>query len=143
MSEQEREKHRPQFTIDFEDTEDSIIDDATFENAGKHLNSGDEIETSDEGDAEKPAGWTLYLVYSVLVAVLGAPYMYGYNSSVVNAPYEVMSHFVNESFYETQNIVLTEEGLNIQWSLVVSLFVVGGIIGSVWFPERAANLFGR
>ena len=106
--------------------------------------AGNEAKSvGDQSSQEKQAGWTIYLVYSVLVSVMGAPFMYGYNSSVVNAPYDVMRAFVNESFVEKHHIFLSETDLNIHWSLVVSLFVVGGIIGSVWFPERAAHLFGR
>ena len=121
----------------------SPIAQSNMENGMNETCEDDVNNINEHGNENKESGWTLYLVFSVCSAVLGTSFMYGYNSGVVNPAYDVMSTFLNDSFIENHDHYLDKSELSTYWSLVVSFFVVGGILGSFWFPETMADKFGR
>lgn len=53
-----------------------------------------------------------------------------------------MRHWCNETLIERYDAWLTKDSLDVLWSTVVSIFIIGGVIGSVggaWIADR----FGR
>ncbi|XP_026747656.1 solute carrier family 2, facilitated glucose transporter member 1-like isoform X2 [Trichoplusia ni] len=87
-------------------------------------------------------GWSFYLVLAGIVTTLGSSLPVGYNIGVVNTPAEVIKKFCNESFISRYDVVLTEQWLNVLWSSVVSIFIVGGCTGSI-LGAVLANSLGR
>jgi len=103
---------------------------------------------------------TLVLFISVLMSVLGGSFQYGYNIAVMNAPAEMMKEYffkygsesinvtsstnmtsltnVSSSTFNNQsgNVTIEEEGEEyndqqlLLWAFTISIFTIGGIIGS-------------
>ena len=87
-------------------------------------------------------GWTFYLFFCNFSIIIGSSFMLGYNVSAVNAPFLVISQWMNETIYET-GTELSEDQLNTQWSVSVTLYLIGGTVGSTWFPGFLANHIGK
>lgn len=79
---------------------------------------------------EQP-GWSKLLVLAGVVTVLGSSSPVGYNIGVINTPGWVIKKFCNESVITRFNRVLTVTQLDILWSSAVSIFLIGGSIGSL------------
>uniref|UniRef100_H2YYP0 Solute carrier family 2, facilitated glucose transporter member 5 n=1 Tax=Ciona savignyi TaxID=51511 RepID=H2YYP0_CIOSA len=69
---------------------------------------------------------TFPLVLAVIVTVMGSTFQYGYNIAVVNAPAPVNYCF---NFAVVEVTTLSDSDL-ILWSFTVSIYTVGGMIGS-------------
>ena len=82
-----------------------------------------------------------FLVMSIVGAALGM-FQYGYNIGSVNAPEEELKQFLNSSIIHRHNIQLSEEWIKTCFSAIVSIFVIGGMIGSL-SGSFLANKFGR
>ena len=82
-----------------------------------------------------------FLIMSIIGAALGM-FQYGYNIGSVNAPEEELKQFLNSSIIHRHNIQLSEEWIKTCFSAVVSIFVIGGMIGSL-SGSFLANKFGR
>ena len=82
-----------------------------------------------------------FLIMSIIGAALGM-FQYGYNIGSVNAPEEELKQFLNSSIVHRHNIQLSEEWIKTCFSAVVSIFVIGGMIGSL-SGSFLANKFGR
>ncbi|KAJ8722423.1 hypothetical protein PYW07_003603 [Mythimna separata] len=87
-------------------------------------------------------GWSFYLLLAGIVTTLGSSLPVGYNIGVVNTPADVIKSFCNESFITRYDVVLDEKWLNVLWSSVVSIFIVGGCTGSI-LGAVLANSLGR
>ncbi|KAJ6668504.1 hypothetical protein lerEdw1_011986 [Lerista edwardsae] len=81
------------------------------------------------------------LVFTVSVAVIGS-LQYGYNTGVINAPEEIIKEFLNETWIERTNGPIPSNLLTLLWSISVSIFTVGGMIGS-FSVGLFVNRFGR
>lgn len=53
-----------------------------------------------------------------------------------------MQNFCNKSVKERYNINLNQKDLNFLWSTIVSIFLIGGVVGSLG-SSHIANKFGR
>ncbi|XP_013145954.1 PREDICTED: solute carrier family 2, facilitated glucose transporter member 3-like [Papilio polytes] len=91
---------------------------------------------------EYKAGWSFFLVLAGVVTTIGLSLPVGYNIGVVNTPAEILKTFCNESFVSRYNLPLDEAWLNILWSSVVSIFIVGGCTGSI-LGSVLADKLGR
>ena len=82
-----------------------------------------------------------YLLIAIFSAVLGM-FQFGYNSSTINAPQSKIEDFLNQTFKERYDKDLTEDSISTYFSVAVSVFLVGGMIGALsggWVAEK----FGR
>ena len=85
---------------------------------------------------------TSKLVFATLVAVIGSSFQFGYNTGVINVPQELIQQFVNTTYvkrngeYPEANLVKTLYGV------MVSLFAIGGMIGS-FAAGYVADWLGR
>ncbi|XP_020913744.1 solute carrier family 2, facilitated glucose transporter member 1 [Exaiptasia diaphana] len=81
----------------------------------------------------QPARWTLWLVYSTAVCILGSSLQFGYNTSCINAPeQDIKAYFKKDG----------RSYSDFEWSATVAIFAIGGMIGALLGPY-AANRFGR
>jgi len=71
------------------------------------------------------------LALAISAAALGSSFQHGYNTGVVNAPQKVISQFMNETFNDRHDEYMTTSQVTGWWSLAVSIYCVGGIIGGL------------
>ncbi|KAJ7329702.1 hypothetical protein JRQ81_015876 [Phrynocephalus forsythii] len=90
---------------------------------------------------ESKAKVTCPLVTTVVVAVIGS-LQYGYNIGVINAPEEIIKGFFNDTWIERTGTPMSLTLLTSLWSLSVSIFSVGGMVGS-FSVGLFVNRFGR
>ncbi|XP_078507587.1 solute carrier family 2, facilitated glucose transporter member 3-like isoform X1 [Lissotriton helveticus] len=72
---------------------------------------------------------TCPLVFSVTVAVIGS-LQFGYNSGVINAPQSIIETFYNETYMARYHKWIDANFLTSLWSVSVSIFSIGGMVGS-------------
>nr|XP_020636906.1 solute carrier family 2, facilitated glucose transporter member 1 [Pogona vitticeps] len=84
---------------------------------------------------------TARLMLAVSGAVIGS-LQFGYNTGVINAPQNVIEEFYNETWYSRYGEYISRGTLTTLWSLSVSIFSVGGMIGS-FSVGLFVNRFGR
>ncbi|GAB1604258.1 hypothetical protein Ahia01_000707200, partial [Argonauta hians] len=82
------------------------------------------------------------LVLAIFSATLGS-FIFGYSSGVMNSPESIMKDFMNETLSSRDgNSPVKESTLNHNWSLIVAIYAIGGMVGGlsagVW-----ADFFGR
>lgn len=76
-----------------------------------------------------------------LMAII-VPISVGYNIGVINGPYQYIRDWCNVTAIEKYDIHLNFDELQTLWSVVISIFLIGGCIGSLagaWFADK----FGR
>lgn len=81
------------------------------------------------------------LVFAIFSAVLGM-FQFGFNTGVINAPQKVLEEFIANIYKNRTGNWISEELRDIIWSLAVSIFAIGGMIGGITAPT-VANRFGR
>ncbi|XP_075969950.1 solute carrier family 2, facilitated glucose transporter member 1-like isoform X2 [Anticarsia gemmatalis] len=87
-------------------------------------------------------GWSFFLILAGIITTLGSSLPVGYNIGVLNTPAETIKKFCNESFVSRYDVVLGDQWLNVLWSAIVSIFIVGGCTGSI-LGAVLANSLGR
>ncbi|XP_003793297.1 solute carrier family 2, facilitated glucose transporter member 7 [Otolemur garnettii] len=71
------------------------------------------------------------LVLATLSAAFGSAFQYGYNIAVVNTPHKVLKSFYNETYFERHATFMDEQVMLLLWSCTVSMFPLGGLLGSL------------
>ncbi|XP_008067144.1 solute carrier family 2, facilitated glucose transporter member 7 [Carlito syrichta] len=71
------------------------------------------------------------LVLATLSAAFGSAFQYGYNIAVVNTPHKVLKSFYNETYFERHATFMDEKAMLLLWSCTVSMFPLGGLLGSL------------
>ncbi|XP_036429341.1 solute carrier family 2 member 15a [Colossoma macropomum] len=93
-----------------------------------------------------PGKITSHLTSSLLaVAFLtsfGSSMLYGYNLAVVNSPAGYIKDFYNRTVVSRNGTGLNGEALTLMYSLTVSVFAIGGLIGSLMVGMLVTK-FGR
>uniref|UniRef100_A0A8C5RQC6 Solute carrier family 2, facilitated glucose transporter member 1 n=1 Tax=Laticauda laticaudata TaxID=8630 RepID=A0A8C5RQC6_LATLA len=84
---------------------------------------------------------TAQLLLAVGGAVLGS-LQFGYNTGVINTPQRVIEEFYNQTWFNRYEMYITPGMLTTLWSLSVSIFSVGGMVGS-FSVGLFVNRFGR
>ena len=82
-----------------------------------------------------------YLSAAIFGAVLGM-YQFGYNTGNINAPEKEIKQFIQEIYSTRYDATLSKESSKTYFSVIVSLFLVGGLIGSL-SGGYVADKFGR
>ncbi|XP_073504613.1 solute carrier family 2, facilitated glucose transporter member 9 isoform X2 [Phyllobates terribilis] len=85
---------------------------------------------------------TWRLIMAALVGALGSSFLYGYNLSVVNAPATYIRQLYNESWSSRYNYVVSGNMISIMWSVTVSIFAIGGLVGAL-IVIPMVNTLGR
>ncbi|KAJ8382281.1 hypothetical protein SKAU_G00030590, partial [Synaphobranchus kaupii] len=71
------------------------------------------------------------LVCAAFFSALGSSYLYGYNLSVVNAPALYIKSFYNRTWMDRYGEPAFGETLTLLWSITVSIFAIGGLLGAL------------
>ncbi|GAB1289271.1 Solute carrier family 2, facilitated glucose transporter member 7 [Apodemus speciosus] len=82
------------------------------------------------------------LVLTTLSAAFGSAFQYGYNISVINTPHKVLKSFYNDTYFERHGTFMDENTLLLLWSCTVSMFPLGGLLGSL-VVGLMVNKWGR
>lgn len=87
---------------------------------------------SKESDSEdKKSNWSCWLVAASLLGAFGSSFLYGYNLSVVNAPTPYIKAFYNETWERRHGQPIDPDTLTLLWSVTVSIFAIGGLVGTL------------
>uniref|UniRef100_A0A669PIT2 Major facilitator superfamily (MFS) profile domain-containing protein n=1 Tax=Phasianus colchicus TaxID=9054 RepID=A0A669PIT2_PHACC len=71
------------------------------------------------------------LFQMVLVLGIGGSFPYGFHISVINSPSVHIRKFINETWIERHGSPLHPETIMLLWSFIVSVFGIGGFLGSL------------
>ena len=85
-----------------------------------------------------------YMCAVVLLGFLGN-FNYGFNTSAVNAPQMVIQEFIIECFIERFGTHLTTKSVTTYFSIVVTIYLVGGMVGVLcasWIAEKSGRKMG-
>ncbi|KAM4635920.1 solute carrier family 2, facilitated glucose transporter member 9-like [Discoglossus pictus] len=85
---------------------------------------------------------TFPLLAVSLLSSFGSSMLYGYNLAVVNSPAEYIKAFYNATWYQRYGEPLEQSPLTIMYSLTVSVFALGGMLGSLLVGALVSR-FGR
>ncbi|KAM4578413.1 solute carrier family 2, facilitated glucose transporter member 11-like isoform 3-T3 [Fundulus diaphanus] len=70
------------------------------------------------------------LLLAMFAACVGGTFQYGYNVSVINAPTMYVQNFINLTWMQRYQTNISQDGLTLLWSTIVSMFTLGGLIGA-------------
>ncbi|VVC41694.1 Hypothetical protein CINCED_3A010946 [Cinara cedri] len=96
----------------------------------------------EQEDLKKKTSVSWILVLTAISASLGCSIPAGYNIGVVNAPAEVLKQWCNETIIHRYGVQFTAAQLDGLWSILVSVFLIGGIVGGI-AGGRLADVLGR
>ncbi|NXG81453.1 GTR9 protein, partial [Stercorarius parasiticus] len=74
---------------------------------------------------------TFHLLSVTLLVSFGSSMLYGYNLAVVNSPAEHIKAFYNATWSQRYGHGLASGSLTLLYSLTVSIFALGGLVGSL------------
>ncbi|NXG77696.1 GTR11 protein, partial [Baryphthengus martii] len=81
---------------------------------------------------------------------IGGAFQYGLQISIVNSPAEHIKSFIRESWLKRYGSSPSEDMITLMWSFVVSIYSIGGLLGSlsagylsVRFGRKKAMLFAN
>eukprot|EP00072_Mus_musculus_P059356 XP_011238993.1 PREDICTED: solute carrier family 2, facilitated glucose transporter member 9 isoform X3 [Mus musculus] len=86
--------------------------------------------------------WSFSLVVAALVGAFGSSFLYGYNLSVVNAPTPYIKAFYNGTWYRRHGQPIDPDTLTLLWSVTVSIFAIGGLVGTL-MVKMIGKFLGR
>lgn len=89
-----------------------------------------------------PAGSARTLALTVCSAAIGGTFQYGYNISIINAPTSYIQTFINDTYLERWGVALDTSQVTLVWTLIVSAFSLGGLLGALLAGPMAVR-FGR
>ncbi|XP_070548900.1 solute carrier family 2, facilitated glucose transporter member 3-like [Ptychodera flava] len=84
---------------------------------------------------------TVPLVFSTAAAVCGS-FQFGYNTGVINSPQMVIEDFINDTSMKRTGEPMPQDKIQFLWSVIVAIFAIGGMIGSLC-AGAVANAMGR
>ncbi|XP_063050883.1 solute carrier family 2, facilitated glucose transporter member 11-like isoform X2 [Engraulis encrasicolus] len=84
----------------------------------------------------------LSLLLTACATCIGGAFQYGYNISIVNSPSKYVMTFINQTWTERYESAISQELLTLFWSIIVSIFTLGGLVGS-WVGGTLAIKYGR
>ncbi|XP_076007051.1 solute carrier family 2, facilitated glucose transporter member 11-like [Genypterus blacodes] len=70
------------------------------------------------------------LLLAASAACIGGSFQFGYNISVINAPTMHVQNFINQTWQKRYQTEISEDVLTLLWSIIVSMFTLGGLVGA-------------
>ncbi|KZC08711.1 Solute carrier family 2, facilitated glucose transporter member 1 [Dufourea novaeangliae] len=89
-----------------------------------------------------PQGLNGRLAFAIAAAALGSSFQHGYNTGVVNAPQELIENWISNLKMNRTGVPTKQSEVTMIWSIAVSIFCVGGMIGGS-LVGSIADRFGR
>ncbi|ELV13218.1 Solute carrier family 2, facilitated glucose transporter member 9 [Tupaia chinensis] len=86
--------------------------------------------------------WSCSLLVASFVGAFGSSFLYGYNLSVVNAPTPYIKAFYNETWKRRHGHPIDPDTLTLLWSVTVSIFAIGGLVGTL-MVKMIGKFLGR
>ncbi|XP_066055780.1 solute carrier family 2, facilitated glucose transporter member 11-like isoform X4 [Chamaea fasciata] len=86
----------------------------------------------------KLPSWMLLL--AVCAVGIGGTFQYGYNVSIINAPTQHIHKFLNETWSSRYHKELNPDLLTFLWSVIASIFSLGGLCGALTGGSMAIRL---
>ncbi|XP_069820197.1 solute carrier family 2, facilitated glucose transporter member 11-like isoform X2 [Dendropsophus ebraccatus] len=83
---------------------------------------------------------TKKLFLAVCAVGIGGAFQYGYNLSIINAPTTHVQKFINETWYARYHYPLDEDLITLIWSVIASVFTIGGLLGTIIGGHAAVKL---
>ncbi|XP_036210125.1 solute carrier family 2, facilitated glucose transporter member 11 isoform X4 [Myotis myotis] len=80
------------------------------------------------------------LLQTVCAAGIGGTFQFGYNLSIINAPTVHIQEFTNQTWQARTGQPLPDHLILIMWSLIVSLYPLGGLFGALLAGPLAVML---
>ncbi|NXC23699.1 GTR11 protein, partial [Campylorhamphus procurvoides] len=81
---------------------------------------------------------------------IGGAFQYGLQVSIINSPAEYIKSFIRETWLKRYGSLPSEETITLMWSFIVSIYSIGGLLGSsaagylaVRFGRKKAMLFAN
>ncbi|KAL4221554.1 Solute carrier 2 [Mactra antiquata] len=114
-------------------------------------NNGDIDQVDIIARHEPKSDFTGHLALAMAACTLGSSFQFGYNTGIVNAPEKVLKEFYNDTYHRrhTDDYLNCDDDskencsiLTVLWSVTVSLYCVGGMLGGV-SAGYWADKFGR
>ncbi|KAM7006690.1 solute carrier family 2, facilitated glucose transporter member 9 [Tautogolabrus adspersus] len=96
---------------------------------GKEDPSDLQMSDSEKNSGKQPV--TACLLSAAFFGALGSSFIYGYNLSVVNAPALYIKAFYNKTWIERYGKHIEAETATLLWSITVSIFAIGGLLGTL------------
>uniref|UniRef100_A0A4W4FQK7 Major facilitator superfamily (MFS) profile domain-containing protein n=1 Tax=Electrophorus electricus TaxID=8005 RepID=A0A4W4FQK7_ELEEL len=84
---------------------------------------------------------TRHLLFCVSTAVIGS-LQFGYNTGVINAPYEKVQAFFKNASLERYGKAMDDCSVTVLWNFAVAVFSAGGMVGALGVSPLV-NKFGR
>ncbi|XP_063665464.1 solute carrier family 2, facilitated glucose transporter member 9 isoform X13 [Pan troglodytes] len=106
------------------------------------LSKKDRGEDEEIDSAKKKLDWSCSLLVASLAGAFGSSFLYGYNLSVVNAPTPYIKAFYNESWERRHGRPIDPDTLTLLWSVTVSIFAIGGLVGTL-IVKMIGKVLGR
>ncbi|KAG8201867.1 hypothetical protein JTE90_027346 [Oedothorax gibbosus] len=82
-------------------------------------------------------GVTWHFLFAIAAAALGSGFQNGYNTGVVNVTQRVIEKFINSTY---KGKAASKSALEFQYSLMVSVFCLGGMVGPLFTSFLSENL---
>ncbi|XP_058387903.1 solute carrier family 2, facilitated glucose transporter member 11 isoform X3 [Diceros bicornis minor] len=80
------------------------------------------------------------LLLTICAAGIGGTFQFGYNLSIINAPTLHIQDFTNETWWRRTGRPLPDHLVLLVWSLIVSLYPLGGLFGALLAGPLAIKL---
>ncbi|XP_077806463.1 solute carrier family 2, facilitated glucose transporter member 11 isoform X1 [Macaca mulatta] len=80
------------------------------------------------------------LLLTICAAGIGGTFQFGYNLSIINAPTSHIQEFTNETWQARTGEPLPDHLILLMWSLIVSLYPLGGLFGALLAGPLAITL---
>ncbi|XP_033182694.1 solute carrier family 2, facilitated glucose transporter member 11-like [Anabas testudineus] len=93
-------------------------------------------------ETSKSSGSARILALTICSAAIGGTFQYGYNISIINAPTLYIQAFINDTYVERRGTTLDTPQVTLLWTIVVSAFSLGGLLGALLAGPMAVH-FGR
>uniref|UniRef100_A0A2K6NT70 Solute carrier family 2 member 11 n=1 Tax=Rhinopithecus roxellana TaxID=61622 RepID=A0A2K6NT70_RHIRO len=82
------------------------------------------------------------LLLTICAAGIGGTFQFGYNLSIINAPTSHIQEFTNETWQARTGEPLSDHLVLLVWSIIVSLYPLGGLFGAL-LAGPLAIMLGR
>ncbi|XP_053308783.1 solute carrier family 2, facilitated glucose transporter member 11-like [Spea bombifrons] len=92
----------------------------------------------------KPATGVLTpnLAFLTLILGIGGTFQYGLHITLINSPAKHIQGFINNTWYQRYGTTLNPDTVMLLWSFIVSVYSIGGLIGSLVVGYLSVT-FGR